>query len=375
LRNLPLLANEGKLQNVRAAARKASPRENGSMLMWVTLIEQVEGGHVFTRAEAEAVMEELLCGNVETAEIVRLLRALNRRPVEAAELAGFASVMRRHSAAVFAEGEARPAHMVDTCGTGGDGFDAFNISTAAAIVAAAAGARVAKHGNRAASSRSGSADVLEELGVRIDIPLASMGRAIREIGIGFLFAPAAHATTRHAVPARKEIGVRTVFNLLGPLTNPAGVQAQVLGVFSADAVDLVARALAELEVERALVVHGAGGLDEISLAGESLVADVHRGEVRRYTVSPEDFGVSRAPLEAVRGGTPSENAKTIRRIFAGEAGPRRDIVVINAAAALVASGVAPTLADAARLAGEALSSGAAEEKLSALGAFTSLEPS
>jgi anthranilate phosphoribosyltransferase len=338
--------------------------------MWLTLIQRVEGGHIFTRAEAEAVMEELLCGRVETPEIVRLLQALNRRPVQVAELAGFASTMRRHAAPVFAEGEGRPEGMVDTCGTGGDGFDAFNISTAAAIVAAAAGARVAKHGNRAASSRSGSADVLESLGVRIDVPLARMGQAIRELGIGFLFAPAAHAATRHAVPARKQIGVRTVFNLLGPLTNPAGAQAQVLGVFSAEAIDLVAATLAELEIERALVVHGAGGLDEISLAGETMVAEVHRGEIRRYTVTPEDFGVSRAPLDAIRGGAPAENAAIIRRIFAGESGPQRDIVVVNAAAALVASGVAPTLLDAARLAGAALSSGAAERKLSALSTFT-----
>ena len=338
--------------------------------MWLTLIKRIEAGNVFTREEAEAVMEELLCGRVGTAEIVRLLGALNQRPVQVAELAGFAAVMRRHAAPVFAEGEPRPEHMVDTCGTGGDGFDAFNISTAAAIVAAAAGARVAKHGNRAASSRSGSADVLECLGVRIDIPLAGMGRAIRELGIGFLFAPAAHAATRHAVPARKQIGVRTVFNLLGPLTNPAGAQAQVVGVFSADAIDLVAAALAELEVERALVVHGAGGLDEISLAGESVVAEVHRGEVRRYTVTPEDFGVTRAPLEAVRGGGPGDNAAIIRRILAGQPGPQRDIVVMNAAAALIAAGVAETPRDAAGLAEEALSSGAAEEKLSALRAFT-----
>jgi anthranilate phosphoribosyltransferase len=331
-----------------------------------TLVERIEGGHVFTRAEAEETMEELLCGRVETQEIVRLLEALNRRPVQVAELVGFATAMRRHAAPVFAEGQDRPEHMVDTCGTGGDGSGTFNISTAAAIVAAAAGARVAKHGNRAASSRSGSADVLEALGVRIDVPLTRMGQAIREVGIGFLFAPAAHVATRHAVPARRQIGVRTVFNLLGPLTNPAGAQAQVLGVFSPDALNLVAATLAELGVERAFVVHGAGGLDEISLAGETQAAEVHRGEVRRYSIAPEDFGVPQAPLEAIRGGTPAENAATIRSIFAGESGPRRDIVVINAAAALVAAGVAASLMDAARLAGAALSSGAAEEKLAAL---------
>jgi anthranilate phosphoribosyltransferase len=338
--------------------------------MWLTLIKRIEGGHFFTRSEAEAVMEELLCGRVETQEIVRLLHALNQRPVQVAELVGFAAVMRRHAAPVFANGEMRPTQMVDTCGTGGDGFDTFNISTAAAIVAAAAGARVAKHGNRAVSSRSGSADVLEALGVRFDLPLTQMGRAIRELGIGFLFAPAAHAATRHAVPARKQIAVRTVFNLLGPLTNPAGAQAQVLGVFPAEAIDLVAAVLAELEVERAWVVHGAGGLDEISVAGETMVAEVHEGEVRRYVLQPEDFGVSRAPLDAVRGGSPMENAAIIRHVLAGELGPRRDIVVINAAAALVAAGVAPTLLDATGLAGKALSAGAAEAKLAELRAFT-----
>jgi anthranilate phosphoribosyltransferase len=193
--------------------------------------------------------------------------------------------------------------------------------------------------------------------------------------MGFLFAPTAHAATRHAVPARKQIGARTLFNLLGPLTNPAGAQSQVLGLFSPDAIDLVAATLSELEIERALVVHGAGGLDEISLAGETLVADVHRGVVTRYTVTPEDFGVTRAPLEAIRGGSAAENALTIRRIFAGEAGAPRDVVVINAAAALVASGVAENFLGASRLAAATISSGAAREKLAALAAFTNLEQS
>ena len=339
--------------------------------MTLPLIERVAAGHVLHRADAEAVMEELLSGRVETNEIVRLLVALNQRPVEVQELAGFAQVMRRHATRVFAEGEPLPANMVDTCGTGGDGADTFNISTAAAIVAAAAGARVAKHGNRAASSRSGSADVLEALDVRIDLPFEQYGRAIREIGIGFLFAQAAHTATRHAAPARKLIGVRTVFNLLGPLTNPAGAQSQVLGVFSEDVIHLVAAALAELGVERAFVVHGAGGLDEVSLAGETLVAEVRGGLVRRFTVTPEEFGVARAPLEAIRGGTAAENAALIRRILAGEAGPARDIVVINAAAALVAAGVAENFREGAGLASFVLSSGAAGEKLASLVEFTS----
>jgi anthranilate phosphoribosyltransferase len=338
--------------------------------MTFPLIERVEAGHVLERAEAEGAMEELLSGRVETPDIVRLLAALNRRPVEAQELGGFARVMRRHATRVFAEGEARPANMVDTCGTGGDGANTFNISTAAAIVAAAAGARVAKHGNRAASSQSGSADVLEALGVRIDLPFERYGRAIREIGIGFLFAQAAHTATRHAAPARKQIGVRTVFNLLGPLTNPAGAQSQMLGVYSEDVMNLMAATLAELGVERAFVVHGAGGLDEISLAGETLVAEVREGAVRRFTVAPEEFGVALAPLESIRGGTAAENAALIRRILEGEAGPARDIVVANAAAALVAAGVAANFREAAGLASFVISSGAAADKLTTLIAFT-----
>ena len=336
----------------------------------ISLIEQLEAGQPLSHAEAEIVMEELLSGRMETPEIVRFLRALNARPVLVSELAGFAFVMRRHAARIFADGETRPECLIDTCGTGGDGFGSFNISTAAAIVAAACGARVAKHGNRAVSSRSGSADVLEALGVSIDLSFARVARAIREVGIGFLFAPAAHSATRHAMPARKQIGARTVFNLLGPLTNPAGAQAQVLGVFSAEVIDLVAATLAELGVTRAFVVHGAGGLDEISLAGDTLVAEVRKGMIKRYTVAPEDFGVARAPLEAVGGGSPAENAAILQGIFGGQLGPRRDIVAINAAAALVAAGVVSNFIEGAQLAGAALSSGAAQGKLADLKKFT-----
>jgi anthranilate phosphoribosyltransferase len=336
----------------------------------VLLIEQLEAGRILSRAEAEAVMEELLCGRMDTAEIVRLLRALDQRKILVAELAGFASVMRRHATRIFDHNESCPDCLVDTCGTGGDGFGSFNISTAAAIVAAACGARVAKHGNRAVSSRSGSADVLEALGVRIDLSSARVGAAIREIGIGFLFAPAVHAATRHAMPARKQIVTRTVFNLLGPLTNPAGAQAQVVGVFSSDVIDLMAGTLAELGVTRAFVVHGAGGLDEISLSGETLVAEVREGKIERYTVTPEDFGMPRASLEAIRGGSPADNAAILHSIFGGELGPKRDIVVINSAAALVATGVVGDFKEGAELAARALSSGAAGEKLSDLKRFT-----
>lgn len=338
--------------------------------MSLSLIDRVEACHALTRGEAEALMEEILSDRMATPEILRVLMALNRRTLEVQELAGFAQVMRQHATRVFVDGQARPANMVDTCGTGGDGSKTFNISTAAAIVAAAAGARVAKHGNRAASSQSGSADVLEALGVRIDLPFERYGRAIREIGIGFLFAQAAHTATRHATPARKQIGVRTVFNLLGPLTNPAGAQAQVLGVFTMDVLDLVAATLAELGTERAFVVHGGGGLDEISLAGPTMVAEVRDGTIRRFSVTPEEFGVEPAPLAAVGGGTAEENAALIRRILGGEAGPPRDIVVINAAAALVAASVSENFKDAADMARTAIDSGRASETLTSLITFT-----
>jgi anthranilate phosphoribosyltransferase len=340
--------------------------------MTKSLIDSAVSGKIFSREDAEAVMEELLTGQVETPDVVRLLKAMNARPVRVEELAGFASVMRRHAARVFSDGETPPEHLVDTCGTGGKGFATFNISTAAGIVAAAAGARVAKHGNRASHSGSGSADVLEALGVRIELPVEHFGKAIREIGIGFFFARAAHAAARHAAPARKEMGVRTVFNLLGPLTNPAGARSQVVGVPSRELIDLVAATLSELGAEHAFVVHGAGGLDEISLAGETLVAEVKQGAVRRFTLTPEDFGVPRASMDAVRGGTALENAATIRDIFSGKDGPQRDIVIINAAAALVAADVVPGFAEGARLATAALATGKAREKLAALVGFTRL---
>jgi anthranilate phosphoribosyltransferase len=335
----------------------------------IKLIDKTERLELLSRPEAEAVMEELLSGCINTPDIVRLLLALNQRRVSSAELGGFARVMRRHAAQVFASEGLRPEHMVDTCGTGGDDTGTFNISTAAAFVAAAAGAHVAKHGNRSVSSRSGSADVLEALGVRIDLPMQQCGRAIRELGIGFLFAPAAHAATRHASAARKQIGKRTVFNLLGPLTNPAGAHSQVLGVFSPGLIDLIAATLVELGVRRAFVIHGFGGLDEISLSGETLVAEVRDGATRRFVITPEDFALPRAPLETLQGGTPQENAKLIQNLFEGEAGPRRDVVLMNAAAALVVAGIADNFREAAALAARVLTSGAALAKLEQLKSF------
>jgi anthranilate phosphoribosyltransferase len=335
-----------------------------------SLLQHVENGKILSRAQAEEAMEEILSGRVETPAIVSLLRAMNARPIEPQELAGFATAMRRHAAPVFSDERLRPAHLIDTCGTGGDGCDTFNISTVAAIVASAAGASVAKHGNRAASSRCGSADVLEALGVRIDIPLQRCGEAIREIGLGFLFAPAAHSATRHATLARKQIGERTAFNLLGPLTNPAGAQSQLVGVYSLKVIDLMAATLAELGMQRAFVVHGADGLDEISLSGGTYVSELNEGAIKRYTLTPEDFGMSRAPIETVRGGNATENAMLISDVLEARPGPRRDIAVMNAAAALVASGIAANFQDGAQLAADAISSGLAQTKLSALVAFT-----
>jgi anthranilate phosphoribosyltransferase len=337
-------------------------------------MQRVADGKILTRAEAEAAMEEILSGRVETPEIVNLLLGMNARPIQPQELAGFASVMRRHAAPVFVDERLSPPQLVDTCGTGGDGCDTFNISTAAAIIASAAGAYVAKHGNRAASSRCGSADVLEALGVRVDIPLQRCGDAIRELRLGFLFAPAAHSATRHAIAARKQIGVRTAFNLLGPLTNPAGAHSQVVGVYSANVIDSMAATLAELGTQRALVVHGADGLDEISVSGETFVAEIHNGEVRRFTVTPEDFGVARSPIESLRASTAENpaagNAAIIREVLGNETGPRRDVAVVNAAAALVVSGIAKDFRDGAQLAASATSSGLAKQKLDALVAFT-----
>jgi anthranilate phosphoribosyltransferase len=334
------------------------------------LIEKTGRLETLSRADAELLMEELLSGQIETAQIVRLLEAMNRRQIHPAELSGFASVMRKHAAPVFVPAETRVGNLIDTCGTGGDEAGLFNISTAAAFVAAAAGARVAKHGNRSVPPKCGSADVLEALGVRIDIPLHASGEAIRDVGIGFLFAPAAHSATRHAVPARKQIGKRTIFNLLGPLTNPTSPEFQVLGVFSAEYLDLLAATLAELGVHRAFVVHGAGGLDEISLAGETLVAEVRDGSTRRFAVAPEEFGLPRASLECLKDRGPQQNAVLIRSIFNGEDGPRRDVVVLNAAAALFVAGLANDFREAAQLAASAISSGAAKEKLQQLADFT-----
>jgi len=334
-----------------------------------SLIKKVETGADLSRQEAESAMEEILSGRANEDSIVTLLAGLRSKGETVAELVGFARAMRRHVTPVFPDGDRPEELLVDTCGTGGDSSGTFNISTAAAFVAAGAGVRIAKHGNRSISSKCGSADVLETLGVSLDVPPERVGAAIREIGIGFLFAPALHTAMRHAMPARRRLG-RTAFNLLGPLTNPAGARAQIAGVFSDRVVEKIARALAELGADRVFVVHGAGGLDEISLSGETMVGDVHQSIVRLYNVTPEDFGLDRAPLEAIAGGDAAHNAELIRGILAGEKGPRRDIVIANAAAAIVASGRAVDFLEGAQLAAQSIDSGRARGKLGALIAFT-----
>ena len=339
-------------------------------------LEKVVAGDDLTRAQAEAAMEQILAGSCSDAQIAGFLTALRVKGETVDELVGFATVMRRRATPILPAARHAEEIIVDNCGTGGDARGTFNISTAAAFVVAGAGVRVAKHGNRSISSRCGSADVLEQLGVRADLPPEGVVRAIDELGIGFLFAPAIHAAMRHVMNARRELRIRTVFNLLGPLTNPAGAAAQVAGVFDESYIELIARALGELGVRRAFVVHGADGLDEISISGDTAVAELRDGVVRSYTLTPEDFGLPRAPIEALRGGDASENAEIIHKILGRAAaqhehGPRRDIVVINAAAALVAAGHASDFLDGARIAAHSIDSGAAREKLAALVAFSS----
>ena len=342
-------------------------------------IQKAVAGEDLSRVEAEAAMEAILTGSSSDAQIAAFLTALRMKGETVDELVGFATSMRRHAALTFRPlAGAESAVLVDTCGTGGDARGTFNISTAAAFVVAGAGVRVAKHGNRSISSRCGSADVLEHFGVRMDMSPERVAQAIEEVGIGFLFAPAVHTATRHVMPVRRELRMRTVFNLLGPLTNPAGATAQVVGVYHADLTELIARALGELGVKRAFVVHGADGLDEISISGETAVAELRDGVVRRYTVTPEDFGLHRAPLEAIQGGTAKQNAEIIHKILGRSMlyrphGPYREIVLANAAAALVAAERAADFLDGVAIAAKSIDCGAARERLEALVAFSQFE--
>lgn len=330
-----------------------------------------------TREEAHAVMAQILRGEATDAQIGALLVALQMKGETVEEIVGFAEAIREEATPLKSEdgesldlsGTERDA-LVDTCGTGGDTSGTFNISTATALTIAGAGVRVAKHGNRSISSKCGSADVMEALGVTINLAPGRIAACLRETGIAFLFAPAMHAAMKYVQPARRELRLRTIFNLLGPLTNPARASAQVVGVYSADLVEKLAEALRELGVRRAFVVHGRDGLDEITISASTKIAEVRNGQVHIYEVAPEDFGFERAPLEEIAGGDAYQNAAMIRAILDGERSCRRDVVLLNAAAALVAAGHADRIADAVPVAAYAIDSGHARERLQLLVEFT-----
>jgi anthranilate phosphoribosyltransferase len=316
--------------------------------------------------EAHAAMMQVMSGQATPAQIAGFLIALRMKGETVEEITGCARAMRAHVTPALPQHET----LVDTAGTGGDGAHTFNISTSAALVAAAAGAFVAKHGNRAVSSRSGSADVLEALGVRIDLTPEDVAACIDEVGFGFMFAQAHHPAMRHAGPVRRELGVRTVFNLLGPLTNPAGARRQVVGVYARDLVEPIAQALAALGCEHALVAHGAGGLDELTPTGENLVAEVRGGEVTISTVDPREFGAGPGVPADLGGGDAADNAAIVRTVFDGETGPRRDAVILNAGAALYVAGVSDSLEQGVYTARDAIDDGRATATLDRLIAFT-----
>ncbi len=312
-------------------------------------------------------MRQVMEGKVTPVQLSAVLMGLHVKTESVSEIAAAASVMREFSTKVDGSGI---EHLVDTCGTGGDKAHTFNISTAAAFVAAAGGARVAKHGNRAVSSQSGSADVLELLGVNLALTPEQVGRCIREVGLGFMFAPSHHPAMKHAAPVRKELGMRTILNILGPLTNPAGAPNQVMGVFHGDLVGIQARVLKMLGSRHVLTVHGLDGLDEITLTGPTSVAELKHDFITEYTIEPGQFGMDTAPLEALQAKDKEASRDRVLSVLANEPGPARDVVVLNAAAALYVSGVSASLWDGVAAARDAIATGAARQKLDALVAFT-----
>ena len=334
--------------------------------MIVGVLADLLEGRSLDRARSREVMSEIMRGEASPAQIGAFLVALRLKGENADEIAGCAEAMREHVLPV------RPQRddLVDTAGTGGDGASTINISTAAAIVAAAAGAGVAKHGNRAVSSASGSADVLEALGFRLEQAPERIAQSIDELGFGFMFAPAHHPAMKHAAPVRRELAARTVFNVLGPLTNPAGARAQVIGVYAKPLVRTIADVLAQLGARRAFVVYGAHGIDELSPAGPNDVCEVVDGDVRTRVIDPLDLGVERCDPAELRGGSPEENARAIRDVFSGANGGRRDAVLLNAAGAIAAAGHAEDLREGLELARDAVDSGAAAERLDALVSFS-----
>ena len=344
--------------------------------MIVEAIRKVVERRDLTRDEAFAVMEAIMSGHATDAQIAAFLTALRMKGETVEELIGFARVMREKVSPVKTRARVQTSlsgtdreMLVDTCGTGGDATGTFNVSTATAFVVSGAGIPVAKHGNRSVSSLCGSADVVEALGVRLDLSPERVGRCVDEVGIGFCYAPLLHKAMKFVMLARREIRIRTVFNILGPLTNPARASAQVIGVYDGALAEVMAQVLKELGTTRAFVVHGQDGLDELSTTGPSRVAELRDGEIRSYTVQPEDFGLPRVHLADLKGGSAADNAEIIRRILAGERGPKRDIVVLNAGAAIAAGGKAADIAAGIALATQAIDSGAARDRLARLVEF------
>ncbi len=318
-------------------------------------------GKDLDRSSMVDTMNEIMGGEATPAQIGAFLMGLRSKGETVGEITGAAEVMREKATRIRFEGP-----CIDTCGTGGDHSCTFNISTTAAFVAAATGLVVAKHGNRAASSASGSADVLAELGVNIEADVATVEKCLREVGIGFLFAPTLHGAMRYAIGPRREMGVRTIFNLLGPLTNPAGAKRQLMGVFDGDLTEVLANVLMNLGSEAAMVVHGSDGLDEITLTGPTRVSELKDGQVKTYEISPEDFCLSRCKKEDLLGGDPKENARIAREALSNVSGPRLDAVLINAGAAVYVGGKASTIGEGIELARRAAASGEAMKKLESL---------
>jgi len=326
-----------------------------------TIIARLAEGRALDAAEARAAFETVMSGEATPAQLGAFLMGLRVRGETVTEITAGATVMREKALRVTA-----PADAIDIVGTGGDGVGTWNISTATAIVVAAAGVPVAKHGNRKASSLSGTADALQELGVKLDIAPETIAACIGEAGIGFMFAQAHHLAMKHIAPVRGDLGIKTIFNMLGPLSNPALVKRQLLGVFAAEWVKPFAEVLRNLGSESAWVVHGSDGMDELTTTGPSAVAELKNGAIRVFEVTPEEAGLKRASIEDLKGGDPAQNADAIRRLLDGEAGAYRDIVLLNAAAALIVSGKAATLKEGAAIAAKAIDSGAARETLAKL---------
>lgn len=339
----------------------------GTLIMMIRdAIDKVAKKIDLTEDETRQVFDEIMSGRAANGQIVSFLKFLSAKGETVEEIAGAVRVMREKSLKI----DPGPGDIVDTCGTGGSPIDTFNISTTAAFVVAGCGLKVAKHGNRGASSRCGSADVLEALGVKLDAGVSVVEKCLREIGIGFMFAPLFHSAMKYAAGPRKEIGARTIFNVLGPLSNPAGAKSQVVGVYEARLVDLLAGVLKNLGSRRAFVVHGMDTLDEITIAGETKIAELNEGKIKMYNISPEKFGLKRAKLEDIKGGTAKDNAKILLSVLKDEKSPRRDVVLLNAAAALVAGFKAKDFKEGISLAGESIDSGRASDKLRQLIALT-----